>query len=121
MARRANNEGVELTNFFAGGDDKREELLAEPAQSGSDCSNCSYDCGLCDCRTKCDCNCYQLCKANCGTPDTVFAVYGSNSQLLRNNLNKADLEQLMADLAKSLYTSISNASIKQVSTTHSGE
>lgn len=51
---------VEFTNFFAGGDKKREEVLAQPADTCT--CTCQCDCGQCDvvacsdgCGSGCDC------------------------------------------------------------------
>jgi len=121
MVRRANKEGIELTNFFAGGDDTREDLLAEPAQSGGNCDlscQCAY-CGLCYCISKCDCNCFQQCKSNCGLK-TTFKVFAGASGGVRQNQNQGDLSQLTAQLAESTMNSIYGPLRSQVSATNPG-
>jgi hypothetical protein len=55
----AKQNAIEFTNFFAGGDERREELLAEPA--------CTCDCG-CDCNSACyPCSCECVCGTDCYT------------------------------------------------------
>ncbi len=45
---------IERTNYFLGGDRKREELLAEPA-AWWPCANCTGDCDCGTCGNTCGC------------------------------------------------------------------
>jgi hypothetical protein len=42
MSMSKNGNVVEITNYFAGGAPKREEMLAQP-------ESCSCECGTCSC------------------------------------------------------------------------
>jgi len=62
-----NHALIQRTNYFFGTDQKREELLAEPA-----CPSCPGSCSCPSCST-CDCNCECLPFLSAGTFAGSFA------------------------------------------------
>jgi len=112
MATQSNKGGIEFTNYFAGGDEKREELLAEPA---CDC-NCDCSC-TCECECECECGCPQSMCPSC----TIFRLIGwaMASASTKNTTNVAPTATNSASLATSNATSASASTSATVSLTTS--
>ena len=62
---------IQLTNYFSGGDRKREELLAEPAQNCTPCKGCSPT----KCLTCANCKCSCMACPCFGEPHLMIVPY----------------------------------------------
>ncbi len=75
------------TNYFAGGDEKRSEILAQP-EACCNCASC-----LCDCNVDCNCECEFFCElaCSCGTSSVHMMGEVGLARISATASTKADM------------------------------
>ncbi len=110
--KEAEKTAAEFTNFFAGGDEKREEMLAQPA--GCPC--------VCDCYCGCHCSCATCTCPNCTCipPQKCNCLFLSSETTYQGEYDLSTAltgDQVKSGVNSGMVTSQANATRDSLQTT----